>query len=111
MSSILKVLKKIEKSDTQALHIEVPSEILKGLDIQPDGSVNLELLMQVCQRLARVKKLNSKINLAKQNMAEFSANSANSGHSEDLIDLIFNPDRVAEISLLPELQAELQEKS
>jgi hypothetical protein len=101
MASILKVLKNIQKSETQALQIEVPSEILKGLNIQPDGSVDLEVLMQVCQRLARVKKLNAKIELAKQNLSD------DAEKSENLMDLIFNPDRVIE----SETSSEISEKS
>ena len=87
MSSILKVLKKIDASDTKALQIEVPAEILKDLNIQADGTVDLEVLMQICQRLARVKKLKNKVELAQKNT------------SEELVDLIFNPDRVAEADI------------
>ncbi len=65
MSSLLDVLEKIEHSEIRSLRIDVPSEILTGLNLQPDGTVDLEALMQLCQRLARVKKMKSKVDYVK----------------------------------------------
>ncbi len=84
MTSILKVLKKIEASDTQSLQIDVPQEILKDLNIQPDGTVDLEVLMKICQRLARVKKIKNKVELAQKEIPT------------ELADLIFNSDQISE---------------
>jgi hypothetical protein len=65
MSSLLDFLHKIDQSETQSLRINVPAEILAGLRLDPDGTVDLEALMQLCQRLARVKKMKSKVNHVK----------------------------------------------
>ena len=70
MSEILKILKKIENSETQSLRIEVSSALLEGLNIQPDGTVDLEALMQLCQRLMRVKSLKAKAETAKDSLPD-----------------------------------------
>jgi len=57
MSLIAKVLQQIETSPLRELHLEIPEEVLKDLNIESDGTVDLAVLIKICQRLSRIEKL------------------------------------------------------
>ena len=60
MTTLLKVLTSIEKNDTQALLCEIPKELVNDLNVQADGSVDLETLLKICLRVKRADSLKSK---------------------------------------------------
>jgi hypothetical protein len=70
MSGMLKVLQKIEDSQTRSLQVDVPEELLNGLNIQEDGTVDLEGLMQLCQRLIRLEKMKTQLKKAQETLPE-----------------------------------------
>ncbi len=84
MTNLLRVLELLEKADIKALECEVPSELLQGLQLQADGTVDLETLLKICHRANR-------IDASQQENASFEKN-------PDFQDLIFNPDIAKEFS-------------
>jgi hypothetical protein len=54
MTNLLRVLELLERSDIKALECEVPAQLLKGLNLQADGTVDLETLLKICYRANRL---------------------------------------------------------
>ena len=52
MSELLRILTQIDKGDQKALLCELPKSVLDGLNIGADGTVDLELLIQLCKRIS-----------------------------------------------------------
>jgi hypothetical protein len=98
MTNLLRVLDLLEKADIKALQCEIPVELLEGLNLQEDGTVDLETLLRICQRANRVDSLkNQRSNLKLKEPQysaheEFSETEINLHKNPDLMDLIFNPD-------------------
>ena len=82
MTNLLRVLDLLQKADIKALECEIPTELLKGLNLQEDGTVDLETLLKICHRANRVDAF-------KTQQVE---------KDPDLMDFIFNPDRASEFS-------------
>jgi antitoxin component of MazEF toxin-antitoxin module len=102
MTNLLRVLDLLEKADIKALQCEIPVELLEGLNLQEDGTVDLETLLKICHRATRLESLKNQSNKLK--LKEPSHYSENSDHPDslnpDLMDLIFNPDIAANFSNL-----------
>jgi hypothetical protein len=91
MTNLLRVLDLLEKADIKALQCEVPEELLQGLNLQEDGSVDLETLLKICHRANQVDSLKNKGKILKFKTADQNINEKN----PDLMDLIFDPDLAA----------------
>jgi hypothetical protein len=89
MTNLLRVLEMLEKADVKALQCEVPVELLQGLNIQEDGTVDLEALLKICHRANRLDALKK---------SQEALDVSSSGINPDLMDLIFNPDIAADFS-------------
>jgi hypothetical protein len=92
MTNLLRVLEMLEKADVKALQCEVPLELLQGLNLQDDGTVDLETLLKICHRANRLDALK------KSQKTKKDIEPSLSDINPDLMDLIFNPDRAANFS-------------
>jgi hypothetical protein len=83
----------LEKADVKALECEIPVELLQGLNLQEDGTVDLESLLKICHRANRLDALKKYQKTIKPEISE-----AHQNINPDLMDLIFNPDIAADFS-------------
>jgi hypothetical protein len=95
MTNLLRVLDLLEKADIKALECEIPTELLKGLNIQEDGTVNLETLLKICHRANRLDAFEQ----AKKEKRTQETASVSFEKNPDFMDLIFNPDIAKEFSV------------
>lgn len=79
MTSLLNILSKIDSNDTQSLLCDVPKDLIDGLNVQEDGSVDLSTLLKICLRMKRKESLKS---IAKR--------------QSQVMDLIYNSDIAAD---------------
>ena len=52
MSELLRILTQIDNGDEKALLCELPQEAINNLHIAPDGTVDLDALIQISKNLA-----------------------------------------------------------
>lgn len=93
MTNLLRVLELLEKADIKALECEIPASLLKGLNLQEDGTVNLETLLKICHRANRLDAFKTESSL-EQSDSEYTVFDKN----PDFMNLIFNPDIASEFS-------------
>ncbi|NCX94437.1 MAG: hypothetical protein EBX40_07155 [Gammaproteobacteria bacterium] len=79
-SKLLRILALLGQGDASALLCEVPKELLEGLNVNADGSVDTAALLSLCQRIAAKEEQD----LVAQEEVQFERN-------QFLMNMIYNP--------------------
>ena len=70
MTNLLKVLSQIDEGDMQSLECSIPASLLKDLNVQEDGQVDLDTLLKICHRVKRAEVLKERSSGIKQDDRE-----------------------------------------